>query len=1167
MLGDSLSAERRNRLDGSGSRATEQPPVAAARERDGADQGGPRAAAGGAREAAVIRLLAGAFVAVLLIVAALLVVPGFLDWTQYRETVAARLGDVLGIPVRIDGTLEIAVLPAPVMTAYDVVVDRPAGAAAPSDAISDPLLDVDIIEVQLDLSALLTGAIEVERAVLMNPRATVVSDADGVGWIGQGLFEATDDPGRFQLDRLTIENGEVLWHDRVRGVDRHVAEIFAQSTAEGLTGPAGIVGSASVGDVAYTVDLSTGRLSSGGALPIRLALGVDGVAGELRFAGLVRPADAAVQGEVAIAGVDPIGLWARFTRPPGDDGALATIDAGAAGRALGLEAGIEARPGFLSIDASALDIAGSRGRGTIVWDGDRAAGQPRLDIDLTFNRVLADDWVDGFGLPALAAGWLAGAGPPIPAGLTAALDIDLAAATLRGGVLRNLRLIAAVDGPQVAVERLSGELPGGSEIVLRGTATADRAAPSVDAQAVAASADLRGLLAWGGIDVSAVPPTRLRSLSGQLRLSGRPDDWRLIIDDIAVDSSRLSGGLAWRDDGERPGLGLRLTGDHVDLDGYHIEGVAGLLPDRLFQPSLAGRLLPLASAIDANIEIDVGPLSLLGRSADRLSIDATLDSGGLILRRAALVGLDGLDAAVEGRIGGLAPVDDLALQMTVDAERASVLTALLRPEAPTDAPTGRAGATEPAAPVSAGAEARADPWSDAMALIRLAGDRPFAFEGRVDGDRERLIAALSGTIAGGRFDLGGAVDTPWEAPRYDLAVRTVFEDGDQARAAIAPDYRPREELGLIDAYAQIVGPPSALALEDLRVSLGPLAVAGRIGIDRSGPRPHLDLDLRTGSIPVLDFLPAGRVRLTPAATVGRWSSEPLDLSPLGAVDADLRLTAGGVRLGDLEIGDVAGRATLSDGVLDVTGFDGHVLGGRLGLAGRVVAGELPEIEADITLIDADLAAALERLLGLDGMDGTLALGIDVRGQGRSAAELARGLDGHGLVTVRDGVMADLDLVRIERALGELEEPIDFLAELTAALESGRTEIRALNAEFDVVGGIAHTEALTIVTPTGRAEGRGLVDLADRRLDISSDFALFGAPDAPPFVLQVLGPLSSPVRRSQTQALQAYFGRRAAEALADRFGDLIVEDTEPAGGPAAHDAASQPPSSAEEAPDG
>ena len=55
-----------------------------------------------------------------LAVAAILVVPGLVDWNEYKQQVAARVGAVIGLDVAIDGDMDFAVLPTPHLSASGV---------------------------------------------------------------------------------------------------------------------------------------------------------------------------------------------------------------------------------------------------------------------------------------------------------------------------------------------------------------------------------------------------------------------------------------------------------------------------------------------------------------------------------------------------------------------------------------------------------------------------------------------------------------------------------------------------------------------------------------------------------------------------------------------------------------------------------------------------------------------------------------------------------------------------------------------------------------------------------------------------------------------------------------------------------------------------------------
>ena len=184
---------------------------------------------------------------------------------------------------------------------------------------------------------------------------------------------------------------------------------------------------------------------------------------------------------------------------------------------------------------------------------------------------------------------------------------------------------------------------------------------------------------------------------------------------------------------------------------------------------------------------------------------------------------------------------------------------------------------------------------------------------------------------------------------------------------------------------------------------------------------------------------------------------------------------------------------------------------------------------------------------MEGLIGTLDFGIDGTTRGATVQSMIAELEGDGLVAVRDGGILGIDMAEIDTGLAEASEPLDFLERLRDALAGGQTSFAAINIPFELDSGVALTETLSAAGDVGRAEGRGMLDLAGERLDVSTEFYLYNHPEAPPFVIQLMGPLGNPVQRPQTQALQAYFAHRAAEALAERFGpepSAVPEPEEP-----------------------
>ena len=78
---------------------------------------------------------------------------------------------------------------------------------------------------------------------------------------------------------------------------------------------------------------------------------------------------------------------------------------------------------------------------------------------------------------------------------------------------------------------------------------------------------LRALLDWAGADASTLPPDRLRGFSYASKVKVTPIALEVQDINIRLDASTMTGGLAVALR-ERPGFGLRLAIDQLNLDAY-----------------------------------------------------------------------------------------------------------------------------------------------------------------------------------------------------------------------------------------------------------------------------------------------------------------------------------------------------------------------------------------------------------------------------------------------------------------------------------------------------------------------------------------------------------------------------------------------------------------------
>ncbi len=1049
------------------------------------------------------KLLIGTTAVVSLLMAALLVLPGWIDWTRHRAEIAAGLSDTLGHPVEIDGEVALTLLPSPHLSIRGLRVLAPVGAAYPNMARATA------VEMDVRLLPLLGGHLDIERLRLVEPVLVVERLADGTSnWRGPGTAGTLARLAAEAAFRdVAIEDGTVIRHLSAAAVQR-VTAISARLSAASLSGPVEATGRFEFARRAWIAELRSARLTGAGALPVQATLSLDGVPGTLQFAGLLGP-ELSAQGEVTASGPNlgaTLNALAGATvlppvpaRPFAVHGALrTTADAGTDLTGIGFELGEVTGTGSLAL----------------------GTGSPAgTTATLAIAHLDLDDWLGPrpWPLPQLDPGDAATALLAMVGDRAGHLDLSIEALETGGAALRQVRLGAGWGEGAVSVERLSAQLPGSSAVVLAGRLHAVEAAPRVDLRGEVTANDLRGLLRWLGLAPEGVPAERLRRLALTFALAGSPHDFQVTGFDATVDTSRVTGALAWRDR-DRLGVGLRFALDRLDLDSY---GVPPAWTSGRPSDLAAGAETWLAALtrLDANLDGRVGYLTLNGLTLQDIRLDASLINGALTLRRAAIGSVAGTALALTGTVGSVAPPG--RLDLTVDASAAST------------EPLFRALQIVPPVP------------PDGLGAVSLSG--------RVQSEGpDGLRLGLTAGLAGGSVELGGTVTRPLADPaagsdrEFALAIRARHPNLAALARRLLPDTPPASVSGAVDLYARIAGSAQQFALDDLQGTIGAVPVAGRVQLDRRPARPELAVELRTGAIDLDGLLPAGR----PAASrPTAWREAEIDLGGLYRVDGTLAFTASGIRYAGLHIAEPALRAELHDGVLTVSRLSGGLFDGTLGLSGRIEAGTPATVRVEADLVGARLDEALAATFGARGLSGTLDIGLTAETTGVSPAAWIRGLAGHGLIAVRDGTAAGIDLDALAASLAQPGATAD---RLRRAFATGRTGFAAFNAPFILDHGVARAATVRLAAAAGIGQGSASYDLAANRVEASLGFQVHRLPEAPPLEFRLSGAPAAPERSLDTGALPAYLARRAGPAAAGTGGSDA--DAAGAAAPLAPDAA-------------
>ncbi len=359
----------------------------------------------------------------------------------------------------------------------------------------------------------------------------------------------------------------------------------------------------------------------------------------------------------------------------------------------------------------------------------------------------------------------------------------------------------------------------------------------------------------------------------------------------------------------------------------------------------------------------------------------------------------------------------------------------------------------------------------------LAGERA-EIRLSVEGAPLRL-AFEGGAATGAKAALDGAVD---------LAAPSVR---DLAAWAGSPLDAPGDGLGPLAIKGKLEASRARIAFSDATLALDAIKGSGAVSVALDGARPRISGRLALGVLDLNPYLPpeggpaqsggssetaaSAQPAQADAQPPADWSDDPIDLSALKALDADLELSAEGIRYRKLKVGPSALTITLAAGELTVDLAKLALYEGTGRARIRVDArGAAPTIEKSFRLVGVKAEPLLRDAVGFDRLSGVAEARIDARTRGRTEREMVSALAGDGAVTFRDGTIKGIDIAAMIRNVKSA-----FAGGGGAAR---KTDFAELSGSFTIQKGILRNDDLRLLAPLFRANGAGTVDLPRRRVD-------------------------------------------------------------------------------------
>ncbi|WP_191251431.1 AsmA family protein [Kordiimonas sediminis] len=1082
----------------------------------------------------------GIFTVIVASLVLLSVMLGFMDWNEYRSTLAKIASDGSGLKVELDGTVSMSLFPSPQISAETVSL-------SPQSAdVTRPFATADKIDLKISLFSLLRGDISFERLDLDGLELTVAENSEGGWWI-EG-WPAAEDTGPSEA------SGRGLGFDSLRVENARITVAQANTARRQLIIPTlDFVGSLPKGPLDWDGEFlldgeqvkTMGRLRPvkvRDAISLRAEFDVSG--GSLILSGRLDP-DGALTGRVEGQGTDIISYANTL-------GFLATANrAFESGpkKPFKFDVQVGGQRSLIEVDTRELLIGDTRGRFELaiaVMDRASITGAVSLGVikaDAWQGLTFAPSEEENFDFP-----------------FSATVDLDIEGIENARGVTQHIGASVTVTGSDVTVQKIQAMLPGGSTLTAGATFSSSN---DFDGTYRLDSGNLPALLRWLDIDLNdkiATGRLATASVSGQL-LSG-PAGWQFAVTEGKVDTTRFAGTMSGPRGIYRPEKIFVSIAD-LNVDAYQTGSAANSKAGGTGRETIAQQLDKLLiDTDDLALSVEATNLFWQSESIRKVNFDADVKRSGLAVRNLTASmgqGVLKLEASADKSTGAWTLDTSGSLQnvpvsfVTAFAKDSSAHLQALNVSALNGSFSVRGQLSDMR--VTADFTAPGNALS-ASGTVAVAGQSlsSYAIQGNIQhGDLSDILKAnditlyqpvaieaayslektgsaadtsfrLGGKLAGGQVQISGSgtentltakmsVDHPNAGYLSDLLGTGIFPTPDQPATIEANIKKTGDVLSLSDIIMRNAG--TSLT--------GHVDVAANNTIKGRARLAGLTIDATKSSEPSAKTLTDTEISFPWQDAAGTLAIELQDISIFGQ-----------------KVAAPSAQAILGDGVMRITlGDDASLNGGRLRGQVDLLSDAVPSFHVTVDATQFDLASLL-----LGGglkpvINGGGSVRLDLGGKGRTLRDMKQSLTGEGQIEGFAGTLNFLSVPSIVQTMTTADTATGFLKSIGTHFRQGQTSVNKFNASFTMDGGVALFETLDAFGDWGSLTLDGQVNLADDLLNLKGLLELVKPQDTPAIPVSYTGSLSAPATDWQSRLFEKF-------VIADierRFRSVVFQELE------------------------
>lgn len=299
--------------------------------------------------------------------------------------------------------------------------------------------------------------------------------------------------------------------------------------------------------------------------------------------------------------------------------------------------------------------------------------------------------------------------------------------------------------------------------------------------------------------------------------------------------------------------------------------------------------------------------------------------------------------------------------------------------------------------------------------------------------------------------------------------------------AAAPIEMEGDVLGPFEADGTLSMNGGRIAFSGANLAIDAIKGKGDFALDTGGKVPSIAAKLALGPLNLNPYMgggagDAGAAKPAENAGPGKWSEEPIDLSGLKAVNANLNLSVESLQVQQIKIGQSALAAKLQGGVLNLDLTKMALYGGSgVGSVKVDASKKTPTVAKSFTLKGIQAEPLLTDAANFAKLSGKGDLNIKVNAAGVSQAAMVKSAAGGGAFAFKDGAVKGFNL-------GSLIRQVKGVGLDSGASKQQQTDFSELTGTFKITKGVVTNNDLFMQSPLFRVTGKGQSSMPARTVN-------------------------------------------------------------------------------------